>query len=327
MDQQPEGEYILDSKSDSLVCVEYSGDRYDDEVYDQFANQAEPRLTEDHIGNYILSADQNSYDIKPIRSPSCVHLSEEVNTLHHEQEIKNSHYDKLSNAFDLISNVSTMVSCHEDKVFISENLGDVEQSNNFRPAEDEEDNLPFSDLQVLSNLKLEHVNHDPECVDVIAAYAMSSPHFSDLQTKAVFSPCEESDGDKETSSPDQLSIGYAPPIDLGQPFPTDFEEPSPVDLERFTHIIGMKEEQLQHSQLEQQSKEVLCYDFKDPMADFLDSISNMDVKIFVSEEDYRYHSLKPFFCMIWFSFLFGSRIIMMPVNQFMIWLHWKSSFT
>jgi len=161
LDQQPESEDISDSESDSSVCAEYSRDRYDDEVYDQFANQAGPRVTEDHIGNYILSADQNSYDIKPFRSPSCVHLSEEVNTLHHEQEIKNSHYDKLSDAFDIISNASTMVICHEDQVFISENLGDVEQSNSFRTAEDEEDNLPFSDLQVLSNLQLEHVNHDP----------------------------------------------------------------------------------------------------------------------------------------------------------------------
>jgi hypothetical protein len=104
----------------------------------------------------------------------------------------------------------------------------------------------------------------------------------------------------------------------------------PADLKQSTfssEFCGGNEEQLQHSKLEQQLKEVFFHDFEDPIADLLDSISSMNVKIFMSEEDYLIHLLKPFFCMIWSSLLFKSRFNMMPVNQFLTWLHWKSSFT
>jgi hypothetical protein len=80
----------------------------------------------------------------------------EVNTIHHDQEISDSPHDNLSDAF---SNPSTVVSCHEDQVFISENLEDVEQtdrftSDSFRSTKVEEDNLPFPGLQALSNFPL-----------------------------------------------------------------------------------------------------------------------------------------------------------------------------
>jgi hypothetical protein len=109
----------------------------------------------------------------------------EVNTIHHDQEISDSPHDNLSDAFDIISNASTIVSCDEDHIFSSENCEDVEQidkfaSDSFRSAEIEEDSLQFPDLQGLSNLQL---NHDPECVDVVAAYVMSSPHLPDLLKK------------------------------------------------------------------------------------------------------------------------------------------------
>ena len=82
---------------------------------------------------------------------------------------------------------------------------------------------------------------------------------------------------------------------------------SPAEIKQTTFSIEFCEgkEQQQHSQLDQQFKEVFFYDFEDPIADFLDSISSIDVKIFMSEEDYLYHSLKPLFCMIWPSLLFG----------------------
>jgi hypothetical protein len=132
----------------------------------------------------------------------------EENTLHHDQEINDSHYDNLSDSFDIISNASTVVSCYDDQIFISENFEDVEQtdrlaSDSFRSAEVEEDSLPFPNLQGLSNLQLEHENHDHECVDALidtchgsfdlnnskdlnlifgsAAYVMGSSHFL-LQT-------------------------------------------------------------------------------------------------------------------------------------------------
>jgi hypothetical protein len=100
----------------------------------------------------------------------------------------------------------------------------------------------------------------------------------------------------------------------------------PAEIPQSTFINEFCEgnkEQLQHSHLEQQLKEVFFHDFEDPIADFLDSFSSMNDKIFMSEEDYLYHLLKPFFCMIWYSLLFGSRFSMMPVNHFLTWLHWK----
>ena len=81
LDQQPEGEYISDSESDFSVCAEYSRDRYEFEFHDQFANQEEPMVTDNYIGNYMFSVDPNSYDVKPVLSSSFVHLSEEEVTI------------------------------------------------------------------------------------------------------------------------------------------------------------------------------------------------------------------------------------------------------
>jgi hypothetical protein len=85
--EQPEGEYISDSESDSSVCAEYSRDRYDYEVYDQFVNQNEPMITNDYTGNYMFLVDQNAYDVKPILSSSCVHLSEKEVTIIDDQSL------------------------------------------------------------------------------------------------------------------------------------------------------------------------------------------------------------------------------------------------
>jgi len=89
-------------------------------------------------------------------------------------------------------------------------------------------------------------------------------------------------------------------------------------------------EGLQHHfklQLDQQSKEVLLCEFDDPFADYLESMSNIDVNIFLSEEDCLYHLFKPLFCMIWLPLFFGSRSNIILVNQFLTWLHWKHHFT
>ena len=96
-----------------------------------------------------------------------------------------------------------------------------------------------------------------------------------------------------------------------------------AEIKQFTFGIEDcegKEEQLQHGQLEQQIKEVFFYDFEDPIADFLDSLSSIDVKIFQSEG-------LNFFCMRWPSLLFESRFSRVPINQFLTWLHWKHAFT
>jgi hypothetical protein len=87
VDQQPEGEYISDSESDFSVCIEYSRVRYEFEFHNQFANQEEPMVTDNYIGNYMFSVDQNSYDVKHVLSSSFVHLSEEEVTIIDDQSL------------------------------------------------------------------------------------------------------------------------------------------------------------------------------------------------------------------------------------------------
>jgi hypothetical protein len=64
-----------------------------------------------------------------------------------------------------------------------------------------------------------------------------------------------------------------------------------------------------------------------PIADYLDSRSSINPRIFLPGEDYFYPLFKPLFCMIWLPLFFGSRSSMMLVNQFLTWLHWKHDFT
>ena len=143
---------------------------------------------------------------------------------------------------------------------------------------------------------------------------MGSPHFPDLQKKVDCSMFEESNGKEEHKGLNQEFSLYFPP----------------VEIKRFTfssEFCEGNEEQLQHSQLEQQIKEVLFHDFEDPIADFLDSISSMNAKIVLSIEDCLHRSFKPLFCMIWLPLCFGERSSTMSINYSLTWLHWKSSFT
>ena len=272
------------------------------------------------------------------------------NTLHYDQEIVYPHHDSHSDAFVIASNASPNLCCHEDKIVPIENLKSEEQifisaRDSFRSAtdnrdsfqsfdlqtqgnykihnaEDEEDSLPCLDLQGLSSLQLEHVNHDPECVDIATAYVMSSPHLPDLQTKADFSIYEENDGGEELSSPDQQFIGYFSP--------TDFEQPSPADLEQFIHIIETKEDSQPHHfhlQSEQKLEEVFHYYFIDPIADFLESFSSIKIKIFLSDESCFYHFSRTHLCWLCILSFLGSRLRILSANKFLTWLCWKCAFT
>jgi hypothetical protein len=179
--------------------------------------------------------------------------------------------------------------CHEEEIVPSEKF--------------EEDSVTFSDLQGLSDLQLEQQNHDPGCVDVAAADVDGSPHPPDLQKKEIRSKYEGEGEDLK--GPDQQPTFYVSPAKIPQP-----------TFNRETNELS-----------QQQIKEVFFHDFEDPIANVLDSFNSMNDKIFMSEEGYLYHRLKPFFCMIWYLLLIGSRLNVMPVNHFLTWLHWKSSFT
>jgi hypothetical protein len=279
----------------------------------------------------VLNKDLNNYEK--------IVAAEDIS--HHDQEIGHPHHDNHSDAFVIASNASPDLCCHEEEIVPVENLKSEEQilisaSDSFRSAEDEEDSLPFPDLQGLSNLQLEHENHDQECVDVVvdtshesfdlnyredpnpgvesAAHVMGSPHFSDLQTKANCSTYEESDGGEELNSPDQQSIVYVSPTDLEQP--------------AFNNVISKGSFQyLFNLQLEQQSKEVFLDVFNDPIADYLEFMNNINVKIFPLEEGWFCHPFKMHFCILGIPLLFGSRSRRLSVNHPLTWLHWKHDFT
>jgi len=251
----------------------------------------------------------------------------EENILHYDQEIADSHHNSHEDVINIVSNSFIKDGCHDNQIVpfeifkddeqitLSENFEHVEQMDKFtadifRSAESEEDSLPFPDLQGLSNLQLGNEDHDPECA--AAAYVLSSPYLPNLQIKTDFSR-QLQEGQQNGS--DQKSVLYVSPADLKQStYSSEFR--------------GGNEEQLQQNfQLEQQLQEVFHCEFNDPFADFLESMSSIDVKIFLPKKDHLCHLFKSPFCIIWSSLLLGSRSIMMTVNQFLTWLHWKSSFT
>jgi hypothetical protein len=80
-------------------------------------------------------------------------------------------------------------------------------------------------------------------------------------------------------------------------------------------------------QLEQLPKEVFLDFFDDPIADYLEFTSNIDVKIFLSNEDWFCHLFQLYFCWLCIPLFLQSRSSMMSVNQFLTWLHWKHEFT
>jgi hypothetical protein len=309
-----------------LFCFSLEGIARD--WYRSLPNASVSSLADFHAAFHVFCKDHFPADLL---FPECCHefnlskselqgeYAAEENTFHHDQEIIDSPHDNLSDAFDIMSNASTDVCCHEDEIVPSEKFEDVEQndilaSDIFRSVKLEEDSLQFPDLQGLSNLQLEQVNHDPECIDVAAAYVMSNTYFSDLQKKVDHSTYEKSDGGEDLKGPDQKSILYASPIDLEQPaFNNELIKDS------FQHLFNL--------QLDKQFNEVLLCDFDDPIAVYLDFMSSINPRIFLLEGDCLYPLFKHIFYMIWLLLLFKSRFNMMSVDLFLTWLHWKSSFT
>ena len=154
------------------------------------------------------------------------------------------------------------------------------------------------------------MNHDPGCVDVVAAYVEDSPHLPDLQKKTDFSR-QLQEGQQNGS--DQQSVLYVSPTDLEQPaFNNELIKGS------FQHLFNL--------QLDQQFNEVLLCDFDDPIAVYLDFMSSINLSIFLLKGDCLYPLFEHIFCMIWFPLFFGSGSSMMALKKFLTWLHWKHHF-
>jgi hypothetical protein len=102
-----------------------------------------------------------------------------------------------------------------------------------------------------------------------------------------------------------------------------------TEKEQFTFNIetSASSQRLQHSQLDQQLKEVFFNDFEDAIADHLDSISNINVQIFLSDEGCSCHLFKLHYHNLWFLLSFGKRSNMILASQLLSWLLWKFSFT
>jgi len=98
-----------------------------------------------------------------------------------------------------------------------------------------------------------------------AANTKSSPQLPDLHTKGNYSRHEK--GDDEQKSPDQQFIMHV----------------SPTKVEQFTvnYEINESNRQQQFSQLEHQHEEVFPYDFNDPIANYLEFMNNINIKIFL----------------------------------------------
>jgi hypothetical protein len=112
-----------------------------------------------------------------------------------------------------------------------------------------------------------------------------------LQTKADCNRYEEEDD--EMKIPDQQFIMHV----------------SSTEVEQSTFSIEISEGKKQQHffQLEQYHEEVFLCVFHDPIADFLESMSSINVKIFLSDESWFYHLFKPHFCWLCIPLFFESR--------------------
>ena len=68
---------------------------------------------------------------------------------------------------------------------------------------------------------------------------------------------------------------------------------------------------------DQQHKKVFPIGFYDPVADYLELMRRIDIKIFLSEESWFYHRFKPLFCWLCIPLFFRSGSRTSSVNQFM----------
>ena len=121
-------------------------------------------------------------------------------------------------------------------------------------------------------------------------------------------------GEREKKGSDQQLSLHFPLTEVGQ---STFSINTNEDSHQQKHL----------NQLEQQQEEVFPCKFDDPIADYLDSMSNIYVKIFLSDESWFYHLFKPLSDSMFIPLFFGSRSRILSASLFLTWLHWKNEFT
>ena len=78
---------------------------------------------------------------------------------------------------------------------------------------------------------------------------------------------------------------------------------------------------------DEQHKKVFPIGFYELVADYLELMSSIDIKIFLSEEIWLYHQFKTPFCWLCISLFFGSRSRISSADKLLTWLHWKHDVT
>ena len=78
---------------------------------------------------------------------------------------------------------------------------------------------------------------------------------------------------------------------------------------------------------DQQHKKVFPVGFYDPVADYLELMSSIDIKIILSDDSWFCHPSKLHCCMLGFHLFLGSRSRISSANQLITWLHWKHDVT
>ena len=136
-----------------------------------------------------------------------------------------------------------------------------------------------------------------------------SSHF--YQTKEECNRYEEDNDDLK--SPEQQGITHRPQSEV---------EKSTVNI-----VITKSSQQQHFIKLEKQHKKLFLVGFYDPVIDYLELISSVNIKIFLSDDSCFCHPLKLHGCMLGFHLFLGSRSRISSVDQILTWLHWKHDVT
>jgi hypothetical protein len=230
------------------------------------------------------------------KSDSYVKYATAGDASRHDQDIDDLQDDGHSiDALNSTPNASTILDCYQDHIASFEKLKDDEQIES------------STGESIGATVDVEGSPHLPELQT-----KEDSPQLSHLLIEGICSRHEE--GEEEQKELDQQYIMHVSLIE---------DEQFTVDME----IGGNHQQQYVNLQLEQLRKEVFLDVFYDPITNYLESMSSINIKTFLSDEGQFCFCYRLYFCMIWLPSFFELRSRIVSGNQFLTWLHWKHDFT
>ena len=267
-------------------------------------------ITNDYIGNYIFLDDPNPYHVNPVMLSSCDHYSE-------EEDLKICEYEQLSFG-------QKPIEINEDSLQFTDwqmegSCSDHEEHNlhksSYLHKEYQEDYLPFEPFVLVFDIKvvgdeegsdIEYQEHITYSLSEIVSCNRPTHHSDEFKSQGY-------DEGEQESLDHQLIIHFS----------TSNTEQSTFNMD----ITESHQHKYFNFQLEQQLEEVFLFDFDDPITDYFEIMSNLNIKIFLLGEEQFYHLFQLHLCLLWFLIFLGSKSSMMSVNHFLTWLHWKHDFT